>query len=447
MLCQPFCILFEDFYFLFLFFYDSAGLISITIPASVQYIGSSNFSNAKKLVQIRNLSGLELQNVSYAEEREILTDNSAFSGTITNQNGYVLYEINNKVYVMGYYGDTVTDLSDMPNTVTHIYGEAFEGNQLISGQIVLAEGLQSIGDSAFDECYDIVSVTIPSTFESMGGNAFYGCYRLAQVINKSINFNFTIGDDSWENGCVALYAIEVINAGGQSAGVFEANDDYWIFDYNDTKYLLGIKSKDVTVVNNLPAVDIINSYAFYNYPYLESVVLPEGVTTIKQSAFYECYVLESVDMSNSITNLEYLSFQNCENLTSIKFSSGLTELTSSYFQSCDKINTIVVPNDITSLNEDIFTEYLHTVYYLGSFEEWNEQVYIYGYNGDIAPITNADRYHISFNASNNIEVTDKNGSTVSTDVYKVSYEDNDTTRTATIAFNNNGYVVTISTTI
>ena len=49
------------------------------------------------------------------------------------------------------------------------------------GAYVIPEGTLRIGDSAFNACEGLTSVTIPGSVESIGANAFYDCVNLISV--------------------------------------------------------------------------------------------------------------------------------------------------------------------------------------------------------------------------------------------------------------------------
>ena len=50
---------------------------------------------------------------------------------------------------------------------------------------------------------------------------------------------------------------------------------------------------------------------------LQSITLPEGLTTIRESAFFRCSALKSVKIPGSVTSVEYGAFQSCTALTDV----------------------------------------------------------------------------------------------------------------------------------
>ena len=49
-------------------------------------------------------------------------------------------------------------------------------------EVVLREGLRSIGREAFHTCGSLEQIHLPSTLQSIGNNAFGGCINLRNVV-------------------------------------------------------------------------------------------------------------------------------------------------------------------------------------------------------------------------------------------------------------------------
>ncbi len=49
------------------------------------------------------------------------------------------------------------------------------------GDVVIPDGVTSIGGSAFSECSSLTSITLPDGVTSIGNSAFYGCSSLTSI--------------------------------------------------------------------------------------------------------------------------------------------------------------------------------------------------------------------------------------------------------------------------
>ena len=61
-----------------------------------------------------------------------------------------------------------------------------DGTQVIAywgenSEVTIPEGVQSIGDSAFEDCNSLISLTLPSSLQSIGYWAFEYCNSLTSL--------------------------------------------------------------------------------------------------------------------------------------------------------------------------------------------------------------------------------------------------------------------------
>ncbi len=99
----------------------------------------------------------------------------------------------------------------------------------------------------------------------------------------------------------------------------------------------------------------ISMYAFYSCPDLNSVTIPNSVTSIGHGAFSGCWNLTSVTVPNSITNIEEAAFSLCTSLTSITIPNTITSIEKATFFACQGFKSITIPNSVTSIKMQAFS--------------------------------------------------------------------------------------------
>lgn len=93
--------------------------------------------------------------------------------------------------------------------------------------------------------------------------------------------------------------------------------------------------------------------AFSGCTSLNDIILPEGLTAIKDRAFYGCTSLQSVEVPTSVLSIGREAFRGCSELESFVFKDGsnLETLERGIFDVCDKLSSVVIPDSIISSND------------------------------------------------------------------------------------------------
>ena len=172
----------------------------------------------------------------------------------------------------------------------------------------------TIGKDAFCSCSGLTSVTIPNSVTTIGSCAFEYCIGLTAV---------RIGD------IAAWCRIDF--------GYYSSNPLY----HAENLYLNGEKVTNLVIPNG---VTEIKNYALCGCSSLTSVTIPNSVTTIGKDAFYGCTGLTSITIPNSVTTIVEYAFYDCTGLTSITIPNSVTTIGYKAFKGCDIAKTIWLTN-------------------------------------------------------------------------------------------------------
>ena len=99
----------------------------------------------------------------------------------------------------------------------------------------------------------------------------------------------------------------------------------------------------------------VASRAFYDFKYLTSIKIPNGVTSISDNAFYGCTGLTSITIPDSVTNIGNNVFYGCTGLTSVEIPNGVTSIGDSAFANCTGLKGIKISSNLTSIGDYIFS--------------------------------------------------------------------------------------------
>ncbi len=87
---------------------------------------------------------------------------------------------------------------------------------------------------------------------------------------------------------------------------------------------------------------------------LESVIISEGVTTIRDGCFINCDILKSISMPSTLTSIGRVAFAECFALKEVEIPEGVSEIRAETFEFCDKLETVRLPGGLTSIGEKAF---------------------------------------------------------------------------------------------
>lgn len=163
-------------------FYGCSGLTSVTIPNSVTSIGYCAFTNCRGLTSV-TIPNSVTSIGSYAFEhctslQKVIVSDIAAWCAISFGEGYA----NPLYYAEHLFSDEETEITNLviPEGVTSIGSSLFENCRGLTS-VTIPNSVTSIGRYAFDDCSGLTSVTIPNSVTSIGSSAFSGCSGLTSV--------------------------------------------------------------------------------------------------------------------------------------------------------------------------------------------------------------------------------------------------------------------------
>ena len=260
--------------------------------------------------------------------------------------------------------------------------EAFSGCQFVN-VVENTDQLVSIGDRAFEECWDLwefpfpdslthigdeafrncrlVEMNLGSSVESIGAGAFAGCGKMGElVIPASVRF---IGPEAFsEMHEVTAFVVDPENP------YFSSGSDGCL--YNKDQTVLLQTPGQISGVFEVPqSVTTIAGKAFYNSWLLTGVVLGDHTVVLGDSAFAGCEKLTEIKLGNSLETISSRAFQDCRNISRIIFPTSIGFIGTDAFQGSG-IGRLVFTGDAPGFAEAALAGISATIYYPAENSTW-----------------------------------------------------------------------------
>ena len=353
-------------------FEDCCSLTNVILPDSVTWIGSGAFNGCNALTDVYYTGTEEEWNqIDIGLHNEPLDTAAIHYNTISGTDGNIDWTLTDS---------GVLTVSGTGNMGDYAYNGApwYEQRNQIT-EIVVNNGVNSIGKNAFYECRNLTSITIPGSVSSIGQSAFVNCSSLTSVTLP--NSIISIGWGAF-NGCTSLTSVTIpdglTNLGHfafancsslMSINASSSNMNYSsvggvLFDKNETTIIA--YPGGLTGEYAIPyGVTSIGDNAFWNCT-LENVTIPDSVVSIGVDAFCSCSNLTSITIPNSVTYIDIYAFESCRNLANINVDSGNTYFASVEGVLFNKNKTVLIaypggkageytiPNNVTSISAGAF---------------------------------------------------------------------------------------------
>lgn len=94
---------------------------------------------------------------------------------------------------------------------------------------------------------------------------------------------------------------------------------------------------------------------FENCSKLERVTLPDNLTEIKNMTFRCCASLQEIEIPSGVSKIGEQAFYECKKISSVTLPAVLTSIGSQAFSSCEKLTEITLPASVRTLGENAFS--------------------------------------------------------------------------------------------
>ena len=221
--------------------------------------------------------------------------------------------------------------------------------------VEVPEGIQIIGDSAFEYCMEVQEVYLPDTVEQIGKHAFQG----SGIRKIHLPEGLRVIDIYAFSGTPLEYVElpEILQKLGHSAFRYcrmmkKAEFPTHLVEIpHDTFNDCG-KLREVTLPKN---VEVIGAHAFSGCAALEEMELPESVKRIEEGAFVTCVSLEKIYLPDGLEAVERKVFYRCTNLKELYFPKHVTQFGKGIFSQCSALKRVHIEGN--PVDEEVFQDW------------------------------------------------------------------------------------------
>ena len=369
-------------------FAGCAEMESVSLPGSLEHIGAKAFQSCKGLASVEipasvvSMGANPFAGCDRLERLEVAPGSAAFRVT-----DGVLYSADGErlvCYPCAYDEPAFT----VPEGVRAIADSAFLWSSLES--VTLPGSVETIEESAFQACYDLLSadlggsvreigprafsfcislpeIALPASLETIGDEAFAESYELASVnIPDAV---VRIGDRAFQSTAVAeivlpaslqsvganpFYACgqlaSVRTAPGSAAVAVEEGALYSLADRRLVCLPLSLSARDFTVS---PGTRIIGEDAFAGAG-LTGIVLPDSVARIESGAFAGCGGLPEIRLPAPLAYIGDRAFSFCDALVSVSLPDAVERIGAEAFTGCYHLREVKLPASLVSVGDGAF---------------------------------------------------------------------------------------------
>lgn len=345
-------------------FSRSYRLTTLTIPGSVTSIGKNAFTNNQQLTTV-NFDGTQEQWNAIGGKDSGVPD----TATITFNNNNIVssgncdkltWTLNNSGVLIISGNDAMPDCTETPpwwylpvsqvvvcQGVTSIGALAFTSMKSITN-VTIADSVTSIGQEAFERCTSLTSITLPASVTSIVCNAFYGCDEL-----EYIYYGGTVAQ--WKDTVGTIVALplytEVICSDDYILQPLEGNCG------DGVSYRI---SEDGTLT-----ISGKGKMADYTYNNDSSDCPWQPVR----------YAIRKVVIENGVTHIGSDAFAYNINVTSIAIPGSVTSIGAGAFNGCEGLESAFIPGTVKEIGKGAFycheNASLKTIYFSGTESQWN----------------------------------------------------------------------------
>ena len=253
----------------------------------------------------------------------------------------------------------------IPSSVKTINKLAFALDEKLT-DVTISEGVTFIGNGAFYECKSLTSISLPKSVKTIELGAFSRSGLKSLIIPECVKSLECVG------GCENLTDVLVPAGVTDFSNYVFCNNRNGLIIYTPNGSYAQSRAEDLGI-EVLEPEDYPQDFSWTldedgtltvsgkgnmqfgengKAPWgtdIKKVIVKDGITAIRSNAFTNCRNLTEVTIPNSVKAIGSGAFSGCSALTSVNLPNGLNAIKSSAFLNCLRLSDVAIPGSVKTI--------------------------------------------------------------------------------------------------
>ena len=253
----------------------------------------------------------------------------------------------------------------IPSSVKTINKLAFALDEKLT-DVTISEGVTFIGNGAFYECKSLTSISLPKSVKTIELGAFSRSGLKSLIIPECVKSLECVG------GCENLTDVLVPAGVTDFSNYVFCNNRNGLIIYTPNGSYAQSRAEDLGI-EVLEPEDYPQDFSWTldedgtltvsgkgnmqfgengKAPWgtdIKKVIVKDGITAIRSNAFTNCRNLTEVTIPNSVKAIGSGAFSGCSALTSVNLPNGLKAIKSSAFLNCLRLSDVAIPGSVKTI--------------------------------------------------------------------------------------------------
>ena len=253
----------------------------------------------------------------------------------------------------------------IPSSVKTINKLAFALDEKLT-DVTISEGVTFIGNGAFYECKSLTSISLPKSVKTIELGAFSRSGLKSLIIPECVKSLECV------SGCENLTDVLVPAGVTDFSNYVFCNNRNGLIIYTPNGSYAQSRAEDLGI-EVLEPEDYPQDFSWTldedgtltvsgkgnmqfgengKAPWgtdIKKVIVKDGITAIRSNAFTNCRNLTEVTIPNSVKAIGSGAFSGCSALTSVNLPNGLNAIKSSAFQGCSRLREVTIPGSVKTI--------------------------------------------------------------------------------------------------